>query len=237
LLVSNGSGKSTIKARIFELNPNWLGVYVNPDDIEREIAKSGQLDFGHFKVKSTKTAALGFLSNARQLIDNSPGPEIEKLHFRNNRLAFENVAVNSYFVSAIADLLHDSLIRSKTSFSFETVMSHLNKIDLLKRARAKGFRNYLYFVATEDPEINIDRVKIRVKEGGHDVPRNKIVSRYHRSLNNLLPAIRSTDRAYFFDNSGTEASLIAEVTNGKQIEITNSNVPVWFNKYVLERLT
>lgn len=45
----NGSGKTTIKEKVLEINPKWLGVYINPDDIESEVAKSGRLDFDHFK--------------------------------------------------------------------------------------------------------------------------------------------------------------------------------------------
>lgn len=233
----NGSGKSTIKERVSESVPNLLGVYINPDDIEREILKSGWLDLGHFRVHSTKRTVLKFLREAPQLVGKGFAPAVERLEFSKNRLSFAGVTVNSYFVSAIADFLHESLVASETSFAFETVMSHYNKVDLLRRARAKGFRNYLYFVATEDPEINIDRVKIRVKKGGHNVPKKKIVDRYHRSLDNLLAAIRLTNRAYIFDNSGAKATEIAEITEGKKIEIKNSNVSVWFKKYVLDKAT
>jgi predicted ABC-type ATPase len=140
-------------------------------------------------------------------------------------------------VSAIADFLHEQLIESHISFSFETVMSHPRKIEVLEEALANGFRNYLYFVATEDPAINISRVQIRVREGGHDVPHEKIRSRYYRTLDSLIAAIRVTNRAYIYDNSGAQATLIAEITDGKDMEIRNSNVPVWFRKYVLEKGT
>ena len=74
---------------------------------------------------------------------------------------------------------------------------------MLREAKSFGFRTYLYYVATEDPEINISRVALRVAQGGHDVPKAKIISRYHRSLGLVRDAIRHTDRAYFFDTSET----------------------------------
>lgn len=231
----NGSGKTTIKRKIFEIDRNWLGVHINPDDIEREISESGHIDFGHFKVTTRKAQIFQFLKKAPQLTENNIHADISKLEFSSNSLHFNNVPLNSYFVSAIADFLHDRLVAAHTSFSFETVMSHPKKLSLLAKARRTGFRNYLYYVATEDPEINISRVRIRVNEGGHDVPVDKIVSRYHRSLDNLVGAVRATDRAFIFDNSGAEATLIAKVTNGKDVEITNSNIPVWFKKYVLDK--
>ena len=53
----------------------------------------------------------------------------------------------------------------------------------MQRARDHGYKVYLYYVGTEDPLINVQRVQeIRVKEGGHNVPKNKIIDRYHRSM-------------------------------------------------------
>lgn len=233
----NGSGKSTIKEWVAEINPNWLGVYINPDDIEREIRSTGHLDFGHFKVKTDEDRILDFLRKSNQLINNKLVSEVSNLSFDNNSILFHNVKLNSYFVSAIADFLHERLIASHTSLSFETVMSHPKKIELLKNAQGEGFRNYLYFIATESPAINTARVQTRVIEGGHDVPHQKIIDRYYRTLDNLTAAIRVTNRAYIYDNSGAKATLIAEITNGKDIEIKNSNIPIWFRKYVLEKGT
>ena len=61
-------------------------------------------------------------------------------------------------------------------------MSHRSKIDILVQAQQAGYRTYLYFVATDDPTINISRVRNRVALSGHDVPADKIVTRYYRSL-------------------------------------------------------
>lgn len=72
------------------------------------------------------------------------------------------------------------------TFTFETVMSSRDKVDLLCKAQQLGYRTYLYYVATEDPIINISRVKARVRRGGHWVPEDKIVSRYSASLDLLL---------------------------------------------------
>ena len=231
----NGSGKSTVKEIIVKKNPRWFGVYINPDEIEKAIEREGLLDFGLFKVKTNNNEIFDALNNSTVLADKGLLPEVSKLAFDKNILSFQNVHLNSYYISAVADFLHEKLVASGTSFSFETVMSHPKKIELLRSAQAKGFRTYLYFVATEDPETNIDRVRIRVMEGGHDVPPTKIRDRYYKSLTNLLSAIKATHRAFIFDNSGASVTLIAEITNGKNIFIENSNVPNWFRKYVLKK--
>jgi len=231
----NGSGKSTIKEIVASINPGWLGVYVNPDEIENMIRENPVFDFRNFGVQASKVEITNFLSRSSQLTENNLLSYVSKLNVIDDRLSFEGIELNSYYVSALADLLHSKLIEAHTSFSFESVMSHPSKIELLKRASNAGFRNYLYFIATEDPEINISRVKIRVNEGGHDVPPDRIISRYFKTLNNLIAAIRATNRAFIYDNSGAKATLIAEITEGHNVEIKNSNVPVWFQKYVIEK--
>ena len=80
-------------------------------------------------------------------------------------------------------------------------------------------------------------MQIRVEKGGHDVPPNKVIDRYYRTLDNLTAAIRVTNRAYIYDNSGAKATLIAEITSGKDIEIINSNIPTWVREYILEKST
>lgn len=230
----NGSGKSTIKSKFVEQFPRLLGVYINPDDIERSIRETGRINFADFKIRTSRDEIFAALNTSTLLREKGLLSEVAKLGFRGNSLYFNDLDLNSYFVSPVADFLHESLLASGKSFAFETVMSHPHKIALLQNSLAAGFRNYLYYVATEDPELNISRVAERVRKGGHDVPRDKIVERYHRSMDNLLSAIRATSRAYVYDNSGSTAFLVAEITDGKVIRIANSDVPVWFRRYVLD---
>ena len=119
-------------------------------------------------------------------------------------------------------------------------MSHQSKVDLLAQAQAAGYRTYLYFVATDDPAINVSRVQNRVQLKGHDVPRDKIETRYHRSLGLLMDAIRHSNRAYVFDNSGDSTdgkqTWLAEITEGKQLELKTNKIPSWFKKAVLDKI-
>ena len=146
-------------------------------------------------------------------------------------------AVTAYLASVAADFIRRKLIAIGTSFTFETVMSAADKIELLKIARTHGYRTYLYFIATEDPAINISRVRSRVALGGHDVPDDKIVARYYRSLNLLFDAIRHSDRAFVFDNSSPHQRWIAEITDGRQLELKMNEVPLWFQRAVLDKVT
>ena len=115
-------------------------------------------------------------------------------------------------------------------------MSSADKVEFLHKAQKSGFRTYLYFVATEDPRINISRVAYRVRTGGHPVPEEKIISRYSRSLDLLFQALRYSDRAYIFDNSGSNRIWLAEITDGAELEIREGPLTNWFNTYIWEKL-
>jgi predicted ABC-type ATPase len=115
-------------------------------------------------------------------------------------------------------------------------MSGKDKIELLQTAKQRGYRTYLYYICTDDVIINKDRVSNRIEKGGHPVPEEKVKQRYYRSLDQLLNAIKLSDRAYLFDNSGTEHKLVAEITDGRDIEFNPSFIPNWFEKYVLQKL-
>jgi len=228
----NGSGKSTIKSVIRQ---ELLGVYINPDEIEFIIKRDDFLDFNEFEIQTDKAEILGFFQNSTLLEKADLLDEAENLRFTENRLIFYEVSVNAYFASVAADFIRQKLILARKSFTFETVMSSPDKVNLLEKSSQLGYRNYLYFVATDNPEINISRVKYRVKTGGHDVPKDKITTRYYRSLDLLWEAVKFTNRAYIFDNSGSELLWLAEITDAEKLEIKVDSVPSWFEKYVLEK--
>jgi predicted ABC-type ATPase len=139
-----------------------------------------------------------------------------------------------------ADFLRQKLLAARRNFTFETVMSHPSKVELLAQAQAAGYRTYLYYVATDDPAINVSRVANRVKLNGHDVPPDLVEKRYYRSLDLLVSAIRHTDRAYIFDNSTENAdrthAWLAEITEGRTMELKADQIPAWFRRAVLEKI-
>ena len=67
------------------------------------------------------------------------------------------------------------------------------------------------------------------------MPEDKIITRYHRSLDLLIEAIRHTHRAYIFDNSAQSLIWLAEITEGKTIEMKEDHLPVWFEKAVWDK--
>ena len=119
-------------------------------------------------------------------------------------------------------------------------MSHASKVELLAQAQAVGYRTYLYFIATDDPAINISRVRNRVGLKGHNVPADRIEQRYHRSLALLMAAIQHANRAYVFDNSvfneDKKHTWLAEITEGRKLELNSDQIPAWFKHAVLDKI-
>ncbi len=231
----NGSGKSLLKSY---LPKELLGVYLNPDEIELEIRRQGVLDFTAYGVTTTAVEVLSFFNGSSFLNSAGFSDATKRLGFAKSRLDFTKVEINSYFASVACDFLRQKLLELKISFTFETVMSHPNKVTLLEQAQRTGYRTYLYFIATDDPEINISRVRNRVKLDGHSVPEDRIAPRYYRSLDLLMDAIRHANRAYVFDNSGDNKrhTWLAEITDGKELELKSDRIPAWFKRSVLDKI-
>ena len=133
-----------------------------------------------------------------------------------------------------AELLRETLLRSGKDFTFETVLSTDRNLELLKRAKEKGYEIYAVFVMTKDSSINVQRVQRRAQAGGHDVPKDKIISRYQKSLKNLSRLVRIADHTRIIDNSGELPVLICEV-HGSSVTIYDN--PCWSKKEILVLLT
>ncbi len=100
-----------------------------------------------------------------------------------------------------ATSMREECVNTKTSFTFETVLSTRRNLDLLIEARKKEFFIRCIYVLTADPQINVFRVKQRFANGGHDVPEDKVISRYKKALDLLPELIQVCDICHIYDNS------------------------------------
>ncbi len=212
-----------------------LGIYINPDEIEKEISDRGFLDLEACQVITEKQEILDFFTRSPLLKKADCLDGAQSLRFNDHKLSFHDVIPNAYFASVAADFIRQKLIECSKSFTFETVMSFPDKVELLRKAQSRGYRTYLYYVATENPDINISRVRYRVNRGGHSVPEDKITMRYRRSLDLLMQAVQSTHRAYIFDNSTHEHVWLAEITNGQSLEMKTDQMPGWFKEFLWDK--
>lgn len=115
------------------------------------------------------------------------------------------------YISALNyfSFLTEMLIESEDSFAFETVLSSHHKIDLIKKAKAKGYKIRVVYVTTSSPHINLKRVERRLYEGGPEVPWDKVISRYEKCMNNLADIWNLVDVMDIYDTSEDEPLLVA----------------------------
>ena len=132
-----------------------------------------------------------------------------------------------------AEQLRELLLARGADFTFETVLSTDRNLSLLRRAKEAGYEICVVFVLTSDVEINARRVQERAAAGGHDVPEDKIKSRYGKSIRNLSPLVRIADKTRVLDNSGAEPRLICEV-EGNAVRIWDNDV--WTKNAILRLL-
>lgn len=103
----------------------------------------------------------------------------------------------------LAERQREEHISQMNEFCFETVLSTGRNLELLRKAKNKGYFIRCYYVLTADPMINIWRVKSRVESGGHDVPEDKIIKRYDRALELVKDLVKICDICHIYDNSGS----------------------------------
>jgi predicted ABC-type ATPase len=87
------------------------------------------------------------------------------------------------------------------SVGVETVLSTDKYRRLVGKAKDRGFEIRLVYVVLQNPDLNVSRVRLRVKKGGHGVPEKKIRERWERSLAQLPWFLRAADWALLLDNS------------------------------------
>lgn len=100
-----------------------------------------------------------------------------------------------------AETRRNACIDHKEDFTFETVLSTRRNLFLLRKAKENGYFIKAFFVLTDTPMVNIARVAVRVATGGHDVPKDKIIKRYHGSLAILPELIQICDICNVYDNT------------------------------------
>ncbi|MGM0582200.1 MAG: zeta toxin family protein [Bacteroidota bacterium] len=231
----NGSGKSTL---IEEIQSQFsIGYFINADVIEEDLKKNNFLNISSYL--SETTAHSDWINYCQK---HKEDPFLSKFHSNHIEISSDGKQlictgeINSYAASFIASFFRNILASNRQSFSFETVMSHRSKIDFLEKMKLKGYKTYLYFICTMDPQINVERVLKRVKKGGHNVDNQKIIDRYYKSLSHLNLAFKISDRAYVIDSTSLKNSIILEKKDDKLI-FHNKSAPEWVMEYLLKFLT
>jgi predicted ABC-type ATPase len=103
----------------------------------------------------------------------------------------------------------NNMLANRRSFIVETTLSgtYVNKVAV--KAKKLGYSITLVYIFLDDPQLCTQRVRMRVKKGGHDVPRSDIYRRFYRSLENFRSFVQLTDRWHLYYNGGQSFNLVA----------------------------
>ena len=152
------------------------------------------------------------------------------LRFVNADVLARALKINPYEAATVADSLRRELVRQGESFVFETVFSDPvgDKIGFLREAAAAGYTVVLCFIGISGADVSEQRVAMRVTQGGHDVPTEKLESRYPRTMANLKTALIEIPYVWIFDNDDLRAAyrLVAVYEHGQLVAL-HKPVPRW----------
>ena len=143
------------------------------------------------------------------------------LRFVNADVLAGELEIDPYSAARAADALRRELVRQRESFVFETVFSDPvgDKLKFLQNAARQGYRVVLCFIGISGPAVSEERVAMRVTQGGHDVPTEKLQQRFPRTLANLRAALRELPHVLIYDNDDLSQPFrkVVESENGRMI--------------------
>ena len=158
--------------------------------------------------KSTLTRSVDFEGRDRLLDPDSIARELNPLD-----PSAAAIAAGRDVLKRTADYLNQGV-----SFAVETTLSSRGRVDLIRKAKSRGYEIHLVFIGMDSPERCITRIRNRTALGGHFIPDADVRRRYARSVVNAAEALRSADMAHFYDNSGDGLRLIL---------VADAGVVVW----------
>jgi predicted ABC-type ATPase len=115
----------------------------------------------------------------------------------------KTAAEHAYDAMNLAEMIRTDMVAQKASFCMETVLSDTlgAKLAFFADARSQGYFLLFIHIRISDVKVSIARVTHRVQNGGHDVPDDKLLTRFGRTRDNAAKALAIADAGFVFDNS------------------------------------
>ena len=136
-----------------------------------------------------------------------------------------------YEAALLAEQQRNTLLLSGASFCFETMYSHPSKINFVARVKALGYAVIMVVIHLERSELNAARIAHRVREGGRNVPTEKLLQRIPRMLAQVQASIPLCDQVRVLDNSSADDPFQPVLTiQGGRVEIHQHPLPSWAAK-------
>jgi predicted ABC-type ATPase len=143
------------------------------------------------------------------------------------KTTFHDAHLKEAFPVLIPPVPHqrEAMLREQRSFAVEDLVVDT---ELLENARNAGYATKVVFISTEDPNLNVGRILIRMSHGAQSVPLAAIPDSYEKSLKSLPEARKNADDLLVYDNTadGKGHRLVARFIVGELVKVTHSS-PEW----------
>lgn len=127
--------------------------------------------------------------------------------------------------------LVNNCLKNKITFHQETTLTGHTILNHIDAAAKQGFQINLIYVGLSSKELAVRRVKNRVSEGGHDIPKEIIEARYSKSLENLKSLLSKCENIRIYDNSKQFSPVFSYISENKKF-IVAENMPEWCKSIV-----
>jgi len=148
------------------------------------------------------------------------------------KTTFYDAHLKEAFPYVIPPISHqrEAALRERRSFAVEDLVVDT---ELLENARNAGYATKVVFISTEDPNLNVGRILIRMSRGGQSVPLSTIPESYEQSLKSLPEARKHADEVLVYDNTpdGKVHRLVARFIAGELVKTTHTS-PAWLKSVI-----
>src|SRR5579863_7132246 len=135
---------------------------------------------------------------------------------------------NAYLIESAkqALIMYKQGITSGVNICIESTLAGHGTTERIIQAKKHGYFTIAYFVGLNDVELNLERIRQRVAEGGHNIPDASVRRRYTESINNAVNLKDYFDELYIIDNSQDSYSLQIS-KHGQKITQHLTNLEPW----------
>ena len=146
------------------------------------------------------------------------------------KTTFYDAYLKEAFPTLIPPISHqrEAALREQCSFAVEDLIVDT---ELLESARNAGYATKVIFISTEDPNLNVGRILIRMSHGGQSVPLKAVPESYEESMKSLPQARKHADDLLVYDNTpdGKGHRLVARFISGELVRVARSS-PDWLKR-------
>ncbi|WP_024954374.1 zeta toxin family protein [Sulfurospirillum arcachonense] len=168
--------------------------------------------------KSTFTES--YLKNKNDMLIIDPDKIARELP---NNISNKDIAAGKISINKM-----NEYIKENKNFIVETTLSGNTHLKMLDKAIEEGYKTTLIYVGTENYNKNINRINQRALQGLHDIPKNDVIRRYKRSLENLKNYYNKVDEKMIFDNTKSYKKLLH--VDKQKVKYLAPKTPKWLKQ-------